>query len=86
MSPAQPAASPNSPAALARMASRKRHSRKAAAKSWLGMVYPATPAIATAMSTAGETMRGSTAALPTTSPPRMDTVAPMGLGRRSPAS
>ena len=44
------------------------------------------PAMATAMRTAGETMRASTAALPTTSPPRMDTVAPMGLGRRSPAS
>ena len=42
--------------------------------------------MATAMSTAGETMWASTAALPTTSPPKMETVAPMGLGRRSPAS
>ena len=49
-------------------------------------MYPATPAMATAMSTAGETMWASTAALPTTSPPRMDTVEPMGPGRRSPAS
>ena len=54
--------------------------------SWLGMVYPATPAMATAMSTAGETMWASTAALPTTRPPRMDTVAPIGEGSLSPAS
>ena len=31
-------------------------------------------------------MRASTAAEPTTSPPRMDTVCPMEPGRRSPAS
>ena len=49
-------------------------------------MYPATPAMATAIRTAGDTMWASTAALPTTSPPRMDTVAPMGLGSRRPAS
>ena len=44
------------------------------------------PAMATTTSTAGETSLASTAAEPTTSPPRMDTVCPMEEGRRSPAS
>ena len=44
------------------------------------------PAAATTMRTTGETMRASTAAEPTTRPPRMETVWPMELGSRSPAS
>ncbi len=44
------------------------------------------PAMATTTSTAGDTSLASTAAEPTTSPPRMDTVCPMEEGRRSPAS
>jgi len=50
------------------------------------MVYPAIPAMATTMSTAGEMILASTAALPTTRPPMIDTVCPMDWGRRSPAS
>ncbi len=60
--------------------------RSAPAKSWLGAVYPAMPAMATTTSTAGDTSLASTAAEPTTSPPRMETVCPMEEGRRSPAS
>ena len=60
--------------------------RRAPASSWEGMVYPAMPATATTMSTAGETILASTAALPTTRPPMMDTVWPMDWGRRRPAS
>ena len=44
------------------------------------------PAMATITSTAGDTSLASTAALPTTRPPRMDTVCPMAAGSRSPAS
>ena len=49
-------------------------------------MYPAMPAMATTISTAGDTILASTAAEPTTRPPRMDTVCPMAAGRRSPAS
>ena len=44
------------------------------------------PAMATTTSTAGLTSLASTAAVPTTKPPRMDTVCPMDEGSRSPAS
>ena len=71
---------------LAAMARPNRQIRSAAENSWLGTVYPAMPAMATTMSTTGETMEASTAADPTTRPPRMEAVCPMGPGSRSPAS
>lgn len=66
--------------------SRNRQIRSPPAMSWLGAVYPGDAAIATTTSTAGLTSLASTAADPTTRPPRMDTVCPMEEGRRSPAS
>lgn len=60
--------------------------RRAAENSWLGTVYPAMPAMATTIRTTGETIEASTAADPTTSPPKIDAVCPMGPGKRRPAS
>ena len=68
------------------MTSKNRQIRNAAENSWLGTVYPAMPAMATTMSTTGDTMAASTAAEPTTSPPKIDAVCPIGPGNRSPAS
>ena len=86
MSTAVPMTTPNSPAALASSTRANRQIRRALPNSWEGMVYPAIPATATTMSTAGETILASTAAVPTTRPPMMDTVWPMDWGSRSPAS
>ena len=69
-----------------RAVSRKRQSRTASDKSRLGSVKPQMPAVAATMSAAGETRFASTAAVPTTRPPMMETAVPIACGRCSPAS
>ena len=72
-----PAVSPNNPAAVPRIASPKRHTRIASAKSRLGSTKPQMPATLTIISAAGEMKPASTAAVPTTMPPTVDTDCPM---------
>ena len=76
-----PNATVGSPPKEANTASTNRQIRRAPEKSWLGWVKPAMPAMATTTSTAGETIRASTAALPTTKPPKIEAVCPIAAGR-----
>ena len=92
-----PAVRANSPPAPARIASAKRQMRTASDRSRLGSVKPQIPAEAVTISAAGETSRASTAVdyyfpedpdyyvttavVPTTRPPMMETAVPMACGR-----
>ena len=71
---------------LAKSAATSRQMRMASAKSRPGRAKPQMPATDTAISAAGDTRLASTAAVPTTRPPIIDTVCPMDWGSCNPAS
>ena len=73
----KPAVTPKSPAKAPKMAKPNRNSRAAWAKSRLGRAKPQIPARLTAINAAGEIRLASTAAVPTTMPPMMETDWPM---------
>ena len=81
-----PAVTPKSPNTPPRTVSPSRHSRSASDSSRFGSVNPQIPLDAVTMRAAGDTSFASTAAVPTTSPPMIDTAVPIACGRWSPAS